>query len=460
MDINNANKTDIHSILNKIGYKDIVPTSYYDKINLWLDWYEGDTKFHHYNQYNGVKQVACKRKTLNMAKKICEDKADLLLNEKVNIITKQQDFLDSVLDDNNFWAQGNNLVEIANALGTGAFVEYLDGGDVAIDYVTADCIYPLTWRNGIITECAFASVSNKGTDGEQTYLNLHVKEGGQYVVKNSLYNKDGVEIDLPDDVVPVYYTNSDRPLYQIVKPNIVNNVMIKSPMGVSVYASSIDNLEGIDLIFDSYMNEFNLGKKRIYVKNEALKMKMDDGIYTPLFDTNDVIFYALPEDTNGEMIKESDMTLRVDEHQTGLQSALDLLSEKVGFGKGYYKFDVDNVQTATAVISQNSKLYRKIKKDEIVLNKALRDMVKAILFLGGYNADDEISICFDDSIIEDKDAISKRALMEYQSGLIDEVEYYKKVYGLEQEAAEKLAQDIASRKQPVDNIDFYEGADE
>lgn len=49
--------------------------------------------------------------------------------------------LTEILNYNNFRVQGNRLIEKAFALGTGAFVEYLNAdGQVIIDYIRADMI--------------------------------------------------------------------------------------------------------------------------------------------------------------------------------------------------------------------------------------------------------------------------------------------------------------------------------
>lgn len=479
---------DVNEYLKGRGYTTL-PSSWYGLIDTWLTWYGGKTAFHEYKVYNGKGYVGCTRATLGMAKKICEDKADLLLNEKVTVhVTRKssaegakqttgkpnpdQDFVDTVLEDNNFWVRGNQLVELANATGTGAFVEYLQKDSVAIDYVPAPFIYPLAWRNVQITECAFAS-EQKTKDGKRTYVNLHVLENGHYIVENHLFDESGQEVELPAGVEPRWNTNSTMPLFQIITPNIVNNVNVARdqgatcPMGVSVFANAIDVLEGIDLVYDSYENEFRLGRKRIFVNSDLVQVVNagtdGDGNAKlfPAFDTNDTVFYGLPLGESSESaqkaLSESNMSLRADEHEKALQSRLDILSSKCGFGKGYYKFDTDNVQTATGVISQNSQLFRKIRKDEIILEKALTDMVRAILFLGKRSTDLDISINFDDSIIEDTDAIARRAMLELQEGIIDHVEYVKRVYGYTEEAAVKFVADIQKRKPIEDPPDPFGG---
>lgn len=78
----------IFTYLKKKGI-DTVDSSFYTKIKLWDSWYRGNVaKFHSYRIYNGSgKHTNCRRKSLGMTKKVCEDIADLLLNEKVKNTT-------------------------------------------------------------------------------------------------------------------------------------------------------------------------------------------------------------------------------------------------------------------------------------------------------------------------------------------------------------------------------------
>jgi len=452
---------DIINILNKLGYKTVSAKFYQDNITLWKDWYTGTVdSFHNYNVYNGVNRVGCIRKTLGMAKKVSEDKANLLLNEKVEINLDKdtsQKKLDLILANNNFWVKGNQLIELSQALGTGAIVEYLEGEDVKLDYIQGDSTYPLTWNNGEIVECAFAS---EYTDklGSYIYLNIHILEGKNYVCINKLFDDDGKEVALPEGLAERWETGSSKPMFQIIKPNIVNNVDTTSPMGISVYANSIDVLQGIDTVYDSYDNEFILGKKRIFVDSTLLKVDIESGITKPIFDPNDTMFYGFPFDSdrgNNKPIHESDLTLRAEAHEVALENRLNLLSIKCGFGPNHYQFNKGSVKTATEVVSDNSEFFRNIRKDEIILEKVLVDMTRAILYLAKINPDEEVSIAFDDSIIEDTDATQKRALLELQSGLIDNIIYYQRVYGYTEEKAIKYDKEIKSRAPVINEESFY-----
>ena len=112
--------------LKQLGYG-TVDDSFYTRIEGWFKWYKGKvTSFHTYRQYNGLKKITRQRKSLGMAKKIPEDWANLALNEKVEIVIDDETIsgrVHEVLDANNFRVKGNQLLELAFALGTGAFVE-------------------------------------------------------------------------------------------------------------------------------------------------------------------------------------------------------------------------------------------------------------------------------------------------------------------------------------------------
>ena len=432
----------VKKFLKDLGYTPI-PDGLMMPIELWKSWYEGKVEsFHQYRQYNGKRVLRRTRKSLSMAKRVCEDWADLLLNEKLDIVLssdKAQKAIEKVFYENNFKVSANRLVELAFALGTGAFVEHKTKDGVLIDYVKADMIYPLSFSNGQIRECAFAS--RMMIYGEMhTYLNIHVLDAGEYVVLNKLIcERTKKSVPLPDGVSEKFYTKSDIPLFQIISPNIANNIALDSPLGISVFANAIDVLEGIDLVYDSYQNEYRLGKKRIVVPLSMAKIEMEQqGEILPVFDDNDTEFYAFSgADPDSFQINEINMEIRSDAHEVGLQRNIDLLSDLCGFGSGKYNYQTGRVKTATQIVSEQSDLFRNLKKHELLLEQVIKNLVYAVLLLLGEDTDVEIYVNFDDSIIEDTETISQRALAEKQSDIIDAAEYISRVYKLPRDVAEK-----------------------
>ncbi len=442
----------------------------YNHIEEWLAWYQNSVKrFHIYWIYDGIQSKRCERYRLGMAKKVCEDWANLLLNEKVGI--KAGDFdgeLEQILERNNFHVRANQLIELTYALGTGAFVEYLDAeGRQTIDYIRANMIYPLSWDNGDITECAFGSV-RAVDEKERIYLQIHRKgipdEGEDpnlYYIENKYLDPDsGDEVEMPEDIEEIVETGYENPLFQIIAPNICNNVDLDSPMGISVFANAIDQIKGCDLVYDSYMNEYVLGRKRILVPYSAAKiMQQKDGSVDPVFDPNDTVYYAMPGDRQDDLkLTEVDMSIRAADHEQGLNKTLDLMSFKSGMGTGRYKFENGGVKTATEVISDKSDLYQNLQKNKIPIKAALVAMVKALSFLATGNDQIEVHVDFDDSIIEDTNTTVDRNIKLVQGGLRSKLTAIMEINKCSEAEAKKELERIAEDGQiTAQDVDWTQG---
>lgn len=449
--------------LKELGYTTI-PEEFYQRVDDWRSWYQGNVKgFHRYKRYNGNKKVNVQRATLGMAKKVCEDWANLLMNEKVKITLEgkaEQDFIDRIFTQNNFAVKANEMQEMKSALGTVAYIprvvnygmlstgEPVPGNatDIVLDYVTIDHIFPLTWQNGYITECAFDSIVTR-SGKNYLYLQIHRKdEYGFYVIENSIYRIENERLsdasmkDVPgfERIPPVVHTGSDKRQFVIDRLNIANNLDYLLPVGIPVFANAVDVLRGIDCAYDCYINEFENGPLILAVKMAATKW--EDG--QPSIDDNDRRFYLLEEDaTGGNVITPISPQLRTAQLNVGLQDMLNLLSSKCGFGETYYRFNGGSVATATQVISENSAMFRTIKKHEIVLEQVLIELCRILLRLGNIamNAnlkeDVEISIDFDDSIIEDKATNFARDMQLLSAGIMNDYEFRAKWMNEDEETA-------------------------
>jgi A118 family predicted phage portal protein len=220
-------------------------------------------------------------------------------------------------------------------------------------------------------------------------------------------------------------------------------------LGVSIFANAIDNLKEIDLVFDSYANEFILGKKRIFVNAKDWAINSKTGEEYDVFDSNDVVIYVLPESDDGkQMITDSTQTLRVSDHITALQNQLNLLGYKCGLGTEHYKFDSAGVATATQIISVNSEMFRNLKKHEIVIEDALVTIVKALLYAintftkDSVSVDAEITIKFDDSIIVDEASERTQDMLDVNAGIMSKVEYRMKWYNEDEKTASKKIEEM------------------
>lgn len=439
------------------------PMALNDYADLWLQWYKGDVdKFHNYEIYNGKKQIKCERKTLNMPKKICEDWANLLLNEKTDIVfgdKEQHESAQKLLNKVNFWTKGNEGIEKTFALGTGAFVEGFDeNGKARFQFINRQKIFPITFEQDKITECAFVNVSSTTTT-----IQIHHKDGdGYYLITNLIYEKQQNDTSegiggLNAEKSSMTPTGSKEPWFQLLKPNVANNLDINSPMGISIFANALDVLQGVDLAYDGFCEEMRLGQARIFLNKKLIQYDAEGERYT--FDVNEKGFYYLGESEDKQPLTFYNPTLRTEAYFNGINNALNLLSSKVGFGDNHYRFDKGGITTATQVISENSEMFRSLKKHEIILNDVIIEAVKALMYISnnftddGYNFDlsENLEVKFDDSIIEDKETQKLNDRQDVNLGVMSKAEYRAKWYNEDEEAAkQKLAEiEEANRSQTI-----------
>ena len=435
------------------------------KLQVWSQWYKGKVDgFHTYKMYTGKATKQKTRLSLNMPARVCQDWADLLLNEKVEVNCDDettQAVIDRLLKQVNFFVRGNNLVERAFALGGGFFIQYWDGKKTNQKYKTQEFMYPITFDSGKLTECAFASSITKGGK-EYTYIETHTKdENGFYVIDNFICKSTKDQLI---EVQSAFYekykktqkvkTKSKQPCFQMIRPNIANKDSFDSPFGTSVFSGATDCFKAADLVFDAYYKEFLLGRKRIFVKDSVASFNIDkNGKPVQVFDPEDEVFYSLPKVKEDEPIRESNMELRIEAFDIGLQTQLNLISQNCGFGANGYKWESGTVSTATQIISENSKMFRTLKKHELLLEAAVIDMVRSLLFFEKNFAkckkikeNCEITVNFDDSIIEDTAEIKRQAIADYNINLISKQEYYRQVYKLSDDQAEEFAKKMAEEQ--------------
>ena len=411
-----------------------------------------------------------------MAKEISEDWADILWSEKCEISLKDeksQEQFNELIDNLDLYTTITQLIEKSGALGTEMavvsaydIIKNEDGmtldvtnAKTRVNIVDIDWIFPLSWDNTGITECAFGSVQYiKG----QKYIVLSVhklNEQGNYVIHNHLFSETNgnlTEVLGQEGTENEFDTRSNVKWFSTFKPLLTNNLFEDSPFGIPHYANAIDVMKTVDIDFDAFKNEVKDGRRRTFARAEMFNY--DNGEQKLVFDPNDTDIYMLPKGANkDDLIQQDHDDLRVDKQIEALNTSLNILGNKVGFGENHYHFDGTNLSTATAVISSNNKMARRMKKLQIGYESAIYDLVRAICYVsttfGTYNLNtDDMVIQFDDSIIEDKNAESDRALREFSAGIISAVEYRMKIFGESKEIAEKAIQEIESNEPSVEQI--------
>ena len=468
-------------------------------IFVWQAIYKGFYRAWHEIDVHTIRDPKGKKRmlaTMNAGKMACAQMARYVWNERCSIRANMNgndskedpldDFLQYVLKDNRFGTAFGDLLEKSFALGGCALKEWVevpkdeDGNDIGegkirIGYTMASQFVPTAWDNSRVTAGIF--ISREAKDGYYyTVVEWHRLDGTVYRVTNDLYRNPIKDTEEPQNILGWWYPlNEMYPLlspdttiydvqnafFQYIRPFGANYADDNSPLGMSIYAAAMNTLHGTDIMFDSLQREFVLGKKRIIAPARAMKMSagVNGGRPQRYFDADDEVWEALATDSVEDLkIYDNSVDLRVNEHVAGINANLSILCAQIGFDPGTLSFDASKgLKTATEVISENSKTFGTVKAHENIVCDSLKQMVDAIfelavhygltwqgktiesLISGGYN----VSVTFDDSIIEDKAAEINQGVALVGAGLLSKKKFMTDTLGYTPEDADAELQQIA-----------------
>ncbi len=428
-------------------------------LGTWYSWWRGyDGEFHRYfeNSLGGLTQRELYR--MNMAKKVCEDWASLIFNDKCSVSIDDEvgeKFVGRILGDADFMGEANRFTEKVFALGTGAAIIRLrnftigkngelsadSGSSIGFEFVDARHIRPITVLNGKITEAAFVSESVK-RGARCRYIESHVIEGGEYVIRNEFFVlRDGEwEKDGSGELPEVIKTGSAIPLFAILTPNIQNNYDEESGMGVSVFADAIDCLKGVDLAFNNFCRDIKLGGKKVFMSASLIRRDEYGNTITP-DDVAQQLFVTLGDGdfSDNPMITEHNPELRASENALAVQAQLNYLAFRCGLGTHHYSFDGLGAGraklTATQYMGERQDMIRNLVKHQRNARTFVEELIRAVLWCGrvyfGLQIDEraKIDINFDDSYLPDSSSERERDLSEVEAGVMDVEEFKKKWSG-------------------------------
>jgi A118 family predicted phage portal protein len=455
-----------------------IDESFYNEIEIWKQLYKGYyPKFHDLTYKTVAGEKKRKRSTMNMPKILSQEMATLVFHEKCDISISDETFgtnVQKVLADNNFEQEFQRYLEYGFALGGTVAKPFFDEG-IKIRFVSADCFLPISWDADDINEGVFVNEIRKNND-KYTLLEWHLWNNSKYQIKNELYKSTnseelGVRVALntlyPNLQEVVEITGLKRSLFVYFKSNTANNFDLHSPLGISLFANSLDTLRMLDIAFDSFEREFTLGKKRIIVPAYAVKTIVDPntGQFHRYFDAEDEVYEAMKieENATSQPIQDISTTLRVEEHIAAINAMLSYLALQVGFTPGTFSFDGTAVKTATEVVSENSKTFRTKQSHETVIEAGIKHLVESIGELAElYNVffkpeKVEVTVTFDDSIAEDTTAVADRWIKLVAGGLASKKQAIMKVQGVTEEEAIQILKDIGEENKTAtaEAVDFF-----
>jgi len=426
----------------------------YSEIARWDSWWRGHCRsFHDYYEHTPA-GGAVKRSLyrMNMAKKICEDWAALLLNDRCGFLVEDEAgdaFVRGVFEENDFFTRANQLIERAFAVGTGAVILRIRGktdekgalapvgSGVEMEWVDAGHIIPLSVKNGEITEAAF--VSEGVYRGEPyVYMETHRLEEDGYVIRNEFFSRENGRLVKKamgrcDEVIR---TGSPIPLFAVLTPNIINPVDPGCGMGVSVFHDAEDCLKGVDLAFNNFCRDLKLGGKKVFISQSLVSRDEHGNVFTP-DDVAQQLFVTLGDGdfSDNPMITEHNPDLRTVENAEAVQAQLNYLSFRCGLGCHHYAFSASDGRaklTATQYMGERQDMRQNAVKHQKNVERFVRRVIRALLWMGANlyhipaDRDAPIRLVFDDAYFADSDSERARDLSEVQAGVMTAEEFRAK----------------------------------
>ena len=474
--------------------------AYYSLITEWRDWWRGN-----YAPFHTVREMSLKGGTykrqmyrLRMPKRVCEDWASLLLNDKTTLtvadaatsrwlLGEDAGQTGSLLAQLDFWPRANELVELAFRSGTGAFVLSVENMAVqngvavaspdarlALDYLPAECILPITIRHGRVIDAAFASEVT--VEGKSCiYLQTHLLGQNGYRITNEYFtseNEDSEEegyspAPLPRGMAAGFSTGSSVPWFSLLRPAALKNRTGGPGLGQAVFAEAIDAAKMCDLAFDNYCRDIYLGGKKVFYSANLLKPHvLEDG--SARWDTPDDVrqqqFVQLERtstdpDAPNEW-HEYNPDLRTDQNGKAVQDALDYMSFKCGLGTRRYRFEASGVKTATEYTGDRQDMVQHANRHQIGVEAALQGIVRAMLWAGrtllGADIDPgaAVTVNFDDSYITDSETRRAQMKDDCLSGFLPKSRYLMEWYGMSEEEARAAVREASQEAASGPSLSF------
>lgn len=177
----------------------------------------------------------------------------------------------------------------------------------------------------------------------------------RYVVSNKAFVSDqqdqiGRETSLKNtkwaDIVPEFKVeNLEKPLFVYIKNPYSNTIDPNSPLGVSCFSECIEELRWLDIAMSTMGIETEDSAPKLMVGQSVIQYADTHGIKLPRLVLKDIG----ADDLEGRKpFEQWQPQLQVASRVEGINFYLSIISYKTGFDPGFFVFDGQNIQMATA----------------------------------------------------------------------------------------------------------------
>ncbi len=435
-----------------LGAEIAVSISMQTALALWMDMFTGDPPW-----------LNAETQSLGLPAAIVSEFARLVMVELDCEVTGSQrgDWLNAELQ-RAVLPQLRNAVELACAGGGVVFKPYPDGKRLAVDCVPAWRFFPTSFNSlREVTGAVFVERVQKG-ETYYTRMEQHTLTDSGYIIRNLAYRsftKDSLgsacaldavdewstlepelEIRYKDGTVP------ERMLFSYLRTPFSNTIDLDSPLGVAVFARSVELIREADVQYSRILWEFEGSELAVDASVGALQRTGSDGKPAKLPQRQKRLFRELSIDGGqGDLYKVFSPEIR----DTSLFNGLDKLLKRIEFNcslaYGTLSDPRETVEkTAEEIRASKQRSYAAVCDLQAALRVSLNQLVWAMDFYASLyslapRGEFELSCTFGDGILEDTDKEFARRLQLVSNGYLKPEKLLAWYYGVsEEEAAEMM----------------------
>lgn len=471
-----------------------VPAEEYERINKAKRYYQDNLPKVKYWTTKGEQKRDIN--SLNVLKSASQALASLMFNERCSIKVNDaalQNLLDEIFKENDYYLDQETHLEMWIALGSGVIRPYVENDKIKLSWANATEIYPLEANTTKVDQIAISRRLQKVENNNAVYytlLEFHqwgnwtTDEQGRkyrpYIITNELYRSgdpntigEQVPLDYVDEYAGLSSTTTinylEKPLFAFYRNAGANNKNLVSPLGIGLCDNWFSTVDDINMVHDGFEWEVKTGYRRVSIPRSWVRRQPNmNGHQIPedqqyFWDPNDAVFVPVNSKDDTSSFKDLSINIRNEQYEGAMDFFLRELENDLKLSPGTFTVTPSGVQTATEVVTNNSKTYQTRSSYLTMLEKTIDQLVYAIAELlqngdlwsdgkARWNGDlDSLVITpdFNDGVFVDQEAQRSADLQAVQASVMPKIQFIMRNYDLSEEEAKKWLQQIQDEQSPT-----------
>ena len=346
-------------------------------------------------------------------------------------------------------------VEYGCAKGGLIIKPYVSTSGISVQFLHADCFFPIEFDGDKITKCAFIEQFKNG-NSIYTRVEYHSLSDSMLTVKNRAFVAHTEAVlgsDVSLDSIPrwselspgVTFSGVSKLPFGYFKVPAANNVDSESPLGVSVYARAVGLIREADRRYSQINWEYDSKETAIHIATSLLKYRQDLDKFE--YPGGKERLYREMEYNSGAIdkpfIEAFSPDIRDQSFYNGWNQQMRRIEFNCNLAYGTLSDPNNTDKTAEEIRASKQRSYAFVSDCQTSLQTALEDTVDAMNFWCDIYNLAPPGVCnmtynWDDSIVVDADKERQTDREDVAMGVMQPWEYRMKHYGEDEETAKKM----------------------